>query len=84
MRDELRLKLKGLLPEKFIIDSAIDYPEDGACKVRGKIGQWAVLIEWHYLENEEMCWLETVGLDSQGNKGECLVDNLYRVLSGLS
>jgi len=84
MKDELRLKLKDLLSEKFVIDTATDFPDQEMCKVRGMIGQWAVLIEWEYGKDEETLYLETVGINGQGQNGPCLLDNLKMVLEGLS
>jgi hypothetical protein len=83
MDDRFKIQLRDQIPEKFIMDSSTDYPDDQACKIRGFIGQFAILIEWHYGENPDNLWLESVGLDQQGKQGECPVNKLKEILEGL-
>jgi len=82
MTEENRLRLKKQLPETFKIESAMDY--ESYCKVRGLLGQWAVIIEWNYTDEPDRVWLATHGISTLGKEGPCDLNQLKNVLLSLS
>jgi len=84
MTEELKNKLKSQLPENFTIDDAMDYPETGTCRVRGYIGQWAILLEWYHRDSPEEAFLQAIGIDSKSQSGHLPFDAIKQTLMTLS
>jgi len=83
MKEELRLKLKDQIPEKFKIESAMDY-DNGFAKVRGVIGSWACVIEYNHWEDPDNVWLVASAIDGTSKEGPCPLNQLKNILSSLS
>ena len=80
MTEENRLRLKDQMIPEFVITSSMDYPDQGAAKVRGMINQLAITITWDYWEDIENVTIETMNISGQSNFGPCPIDKLKDVL----
>lgn len=64
--EEQKVKLREALPPNLNIRSVMEYPDITEVKVRGTLGEFAVLIAWNYVDSPEECYLETIGINSSG------------------
>jgi len=80
----MKQQLKDQFPENFIIEIATEYAEEGSCKIRGLLGQYAIVIEWYYNEEPTTVFLAATSISGQSKTGPCEISNLKNALLSLS